>query len=183
MATAASRSRSTRTARTARRSPKRRAKPTRAQRADALKLLKQDHQRVKEMFDRFERGNAASKRRLARTICEELTIHAALEEQIFYPPVREAIDDDLMMNEAEVEHASAKDLIAQIEESSPDDERFDALVKVLGEYIKHHVREEEGEMFKKVRSCGLDLEALGEQMAARKQELSAALEGDRSASA
>jgi hemerythrin-like domain-containing protein len=135
-------------------------------------MLKDDHRKVEEMFDRFERtrGNG-QKERLASTICEELKVHAKLEEELFYPAVREAIDDAEMMDEAEIEHGSAKDLIRQIEGSTPSDDKFDALVKVLGEYIKHHVKEEEGEMFKQVRQSDLDLEALGEQMQARKREL------------
>jgi hemerythrin len=127
---------------------------------------------VKQLFDRFERANGSSKERIARTICEELKVHAQLEEELFYPAVREAIDDDEMMNEAEIEHGSAKDLIAQIEDASPEDERYDALVKVLSEYIKHHVKEEEGEMFKQIKRSRLDTAALGEQMEEHKQLLS-----------
>ena len=184
MATAASRSRkSSRSRATARRSGdgRRSSASGRGQRSDALQLLKQDHARVKEMFDRFERSNGAAKERLAQTICEELTLHAQLEEDVFYPAVREAIDDDEIMNEAEIEHGSAKDLIAQIERTSPDDERFDALVKVLGEYIKHHVREEEGEMFKQVRRSKLDTAALGEQMQEHKRSLAGDQEPARGA--
>jgi hemerythrin-like domain-containing protein len=134
-------------------------------------MLKEDHQRVKDMFDRFERAQSSTKEGLARTICEELKAHAQLEEELFYPAVREAIDDEDLMEEAEVEHDTAKYLIAKIEDASPSDESFDACVKVLGEYIKHHVKEEEGEMFKKVRRSRLDTAALGEQMAERKAAL------------
>jgi len=146
-----------------------------SRKADAIRMLKEDHQRVGELFDRFEgtRGRA-QKERIAAKICEELKVHAQVEEEIFYRAAREAIDDEALMNEAEVEHASAKDLIRQIEKSSSeDDPRYDALVKVLGEYIKHHVKEEEGEMFKQVRASEIDLVALGEQMQQRKRELSA----------
>jgi hypothetical protein len=149
----------------------RRSGSSRSGKADALKMLKEDHQRVKEMFDRFERSSGSAKERIARTICEELKVHAQLEEDLFYPAVREAIDDEDLMNEAEVEHGSAKDLIAQIEESDPSDDRFDALVKVLGEYIKHHVKEEEGEMFKEVKRSELDTAELGEQMQEHKRQL------------
>jgi hemerythrin superfamily protein len=183
MATAASRSRRSTSARTTRRNgrsaTRRSAASARNQRPDALKMLKQDHQRVREMFDRFERTSGSAKERLARTICEELTLHAQLEEDVFYPAVREAIEDEEMMNEAEIEHGTAKDLIGKIESSSAEDERFDALVKVLGEYIRHHVREEEGEMFKQVRRSKLDVEALGEVMQQRKRSLKGEVRPER----
>jgi hemerythrin-like domain-containing protein len=108
-------------------------------------------------------------------ICEELTVHAQIEEEIFYPAAREAISDDDMLNEAEVEHATAKDLIAQIQEMSGDDEMYDAKVKVLSEYINHHVEEEEGEMFPKAKKAKMDLEGLGVQLLERKEELTAAV--------
>jgi hemerythrin-like domain-containing protein len=157
----------------------------RSGKSDALKMLKEDHARVKELFDRFEKSNGSSKERIARTICDELKVHAQLEEDLFYPAIREAIDDEELVNEAEVEHGSAKDLIAQIEEASPSDDRFDALVKVLGEYIKHHVKEEEGEIFPEVKRSELDTEELGQQMQEHKQELQERLTqgGSMSASA
>jgi hemerythrin superfamily protein len=139
---------------------------------DAVQLLKDDHRKVGAMFDRYERTRGSDqKQRLASTICEELKVHTTIEEEIFYPAVREAIGDDDLMNEALVEHASAKDLIGQIEGSSPSDENYDALVKVLGEYIKHHVKEEESDMFKQARQSELDLGALGERMMEHKREL------------
>jgi hypothetical protein len=116
-----------------------------------------------------EDGASADKQALAQQICAELTLHAEVEEQIFYPATREAIDDDDMLNEAEVEHASAKDLIAQIESGDPSDPLWDAKVSVLGEYVDHHVQEEEEEMFRKARKAKMDLEALGQQIAAMKQ--------------
>jgi hypothetical protein len=145
---------------------------TRARRPDALRLLKDDHQRVQALFDRFERARGeAQKEKIAETICNELKIHAQLEEEIFYPAAREAIDEKDLLNEAQVEHNSAKELIRQIEQSSPSDEMYDALVTVLGEYIRHHVKEEEGEMFKKVRQSELDLAALAERMQDRRRSL------------
>ncbi len=104
-------------------------------------------------------------------ICTELTAHATAEEEIFYPAARAAIDKVELVDEADIEHASAKDLIAQIEGSSPSDDHYDAKVKVLGEYIKHHVKEEHNEMFPKIRKTKLDLKLVGEQLNARKLEL------------
>ncbi|MDY0747550.1 hemerythrin domain-containing protein [Paucibacter sp. R3-3] len=112
------------------------------------------------------------KQSIAQQICTMLTAHAMAEEEIFYPAARDALgDDEDLIDEATVEHASAKDLIAQIEASSPDEELFDAKVKVLGEYIEHHVKEEEGEMFPKVKKAKLDLAALGAEITARKEEI------------
>lgn len=148
-------------------------KVAKVSRTDAIALLTADHKRVKKMFKQFDKmkedGTSADKQALAQQICAELTLHAEVEEQIFYPAAREAIDDDDMLNEAEVEHASAKDLIAQIESGDPSDPLWDAKVSVLGEYIDHHVQEEEEEMFKKARKAKMDLEALGQQIAAMKQ--------------
>lgn len=150
----------------------------RTRKPDAISLLKEDHAKVRQLFDRFERTRGESeKERLAKTICDELTVHTQLEEQLFYPAAREAIEDEDLMNEAEVEHQSAKDLIDQIRASSPSDPRYDALVTVLGEYVKHHIGEEEGEMFKQVRSSELDLTQLGEQMKERKRMLAQGGEG------
>ena len=139
---------------------------------DAIALLKADHREVKTMFEQYDKSEEdVQKAELARKICAALTVHAQIEEEIFYPAAYEAIEDDDLLDEAEVEHASAKDLIAQIEAGSPGDPLFDAKVKVLGEYIDHHVKEEEGELFPECRSSGMDLKALGEQMKARKMEL------------
>ena len=104
-------------------------------------------------------------------------VAAEVEEEIFYPAVRAAIDDDDLMNEAEVEHASAKDLIAQLQEMASSDPMYQAKVTVLGEYIEHHVKEEESEMFSKAKKAKMDLDALGEQMTERKEELMGAIEG------
>lgn len=139
---------------------------------DAIGLLKADHAKVKELFAQFEKArNDSQKQRLAETICQELTVHTTLEEEIFYPAAQEAIDEPDLVDEAEVEHQSAKDLIEQIESGGPEEDKWEAHVKVLGEYVMHHVKEEEGELFPQVRETDLDLKALAEQLLARKQEL------------
>lgn len=140
---------------------------------DAIKLLKQDHREVEALFDSFEKAKSEGpKQKIATQICDALKVHAAIEEEIFYPAAREEIEDKEIMDEAQVEHNSAKQLIAEIEQG-PGDALWEAKVKVLSEYIQHHVKEEEGEMFKEVRATELDLDALGEQMMQRKQELMA----------
>jgi len=149
--------------------------PTETQPQDAIALLIEDHETVKSMFEQYEElGDRAhvSKQKLALQICEELTKHTMIEEEIFYPAVRKAIKDEDMMDEAVVEHASAKDLIAQIQSMDPTEDLYDAKVKVLSEMIEHHVEEEETEMFPKVRKAKqLDLEELGQAMAARKEQI------------
>lgn len=143
---------------------------------DAIKLLKADHAEVKKLFGEYEKmakAEAAAEEReaLALEICSKLKVHTTLEEEIFYPAAREALgrEHDLI-DEAEVEHASAKDLIGQIEGMSARDEMYDAKVKVLGEYVMHHVKEEQNELFPKV-SRKLDLKAIGEEMKERKEAL------------
>ena len=143
---------------------------------EAIAQLTADHARVKKMFKQYDKlaeadASDKQKQELATMICAELTAHATAEEEIFYPAAREAIEDVDLIDEADVEHASAKDLIGQIEGSSPSDDHYDAKVKVLGEYIDHHVQEEENEIFPKVRRAKVDTVALGEQIAARKEEL------------
>ena len=140
---------------------------------NALTLLTQDHKLVQELFDKFEKTRSEEKKaELAVQIVSELKVHAQIEEEIFYPAAREAIKDTDLLDEATVEHQSAKDLIAQIEGEGPEGELFEAKVKVLGEYIKHHVKEEQNELFPEVRKAkNLDLNALGEQLQARKTEL------------
>jgi len=142
----------------------------------AIALLKEDHKEVSSLADRFERARAAGKKQIAATICRMLTIHATIEEEIFYPAVRQVADDELedLLNEATVEHESVKELISQIEgmlEKPGDEGMFEAKVKVLAEYVKHHVKEEEREMFPLIRETDLDLKALGEQLAQRKADL------------
>lgn len=147
---------------------------------DAIEKLKRDHAAVDQLFKQYEKSketmSASAKGELAGRICGELTVHAQIEEEIFYPAARTIEDsvDELpaLLDEAEVEHAGAKDLIEQILGMSPDEALFDARIKVLGEYIKHHVKEEENELFPKVKKAGeLDLEALGAELDARSQEL------------
>jgi len=143
---------------------------------DAIALLMNDHQEVKQLFERYEElaesgADDDEKQSLADEICTMLTVHATIEEELFYPAARDAVDDDSLLNEAEVEHQSAKDLIAQIQASDPSDALYDAQVHVLGEYIDHHVKEEEGELFPEVRDADLALEALGAEMSARQEEL------------
>jgi hemerythrin superfamily protein len=148
---------------------------------NALTLLRSDHTEVSEMFEKFEKRKdkmtAAQKDDLVSEICTALTVHAQIEEEIFYPAVRPEIDDEDLMDEAEVEHGSLKELIAKIEAEGPDGDLYDAHVIVLGEYVKHHVKEEQGEMFKKVRETDIDLKELGAQMLARKEELMAEMAG------
>ena len=143
---------------------------------DALQLLMADHKEVKALFAQYQKMVDADegdeeKEALARQICLMLTVHATTEEEIFYPAVRDALEDEDLLDEAEVEHGSAKELIAQIEAAAPDEPLYDAKVKVLGEYIEHHVKEEEGELFPKVKKAKLDLVELGERITARKEEL------------
>jgi hemerythrin superfamily protein len=148
-------------------------------RQDAIKLLTEDHRKVEDLFEQFEKASGDDrKEKIARQICTELKVHAMLEEEIFYPALRGKIDDD-DLDEAYVEHDGAKVLINDIEAGGPDAEFYDAKVKVLQEQIEHHVKEEEkqsGNLFQQARAADVDLEALGEQMAARKAELMAAAE-------
>ena len=141
---------------------------------DAIALLKADHRKVEELFEQFENASGdGKKRKLAEQICMELVVHTKIEEEIFYPACEGKVEEDLL-KEAYVEHDGAKVLIAQIEAGGPDDEYYDAKVKVLSEQIEHHVKEEEQRMegmFAQARKAGLDMDALGEQMQARKDEL------------
>jgi hemerythrin superfamily protein len=148
---------------------------TRSKTPTAIDLLKEDHDKVKKAFKEFEkmdRSDTETCRQLVRSVCEDLRVHTTLEEEIFYPAVREAIEDEDIMNEASVEHETAKTLIDQLENMEPDDPNYFATFTVLGEYVLHHVKEEEGEMFPQAKKAeALDLKALGEQIRARKEEL------------
>jgi hypothetical protein len=147
---------------------------------DAVDLLVADHLAADKCFKQYEKladkkAPAAQRQALAEKVCGMLKVHTTIEEEIFYPAAREAGIEELMMDEAAVEHASAKDLIAQIESATPDSDYYDAKVKVLGDYIGHHVLEEHTEMFPKCRRSRMDLADLGRRMAARKKELQAGL--------
>ncbi len=141
---------------------------------DAIALLKEDHRTVEELFEQFEKADAdGRKEKLAKQICLELTVHATIEEEIFYPACEGKVEEDLL-EEAYVEHDAAKLLIRQIQAGGPEDDFYDAKVKVLQEEIEHHIEEEEKRMeglFPLARKAGIDMDALGEQLAARKSEL------------
>lgn len=141
---------------------------------DAIRLLKNDHREVEDWFDEFEEATSGPrKQKLARQICLALKVHTKIEDEIFYPACREAGLNPDLMDEADVEHAAAKKLIAEIEAGKPGDDHWDAKVTVLGEMIRHHVKEEEalGGIFAKAKRAGLDLEDLGQRMKARKDAL------------
>jgi hemerythrin superfamily protein len=139
---------------------------------DAVAMLKAEHAAVDELFRRFEKSRKAEvKQKLADEICRELAIHTTIEEEILYPALREALDEADLLDEADVEHAGAKDLIAKIRAGSAGDSHWDAMVIVLGEYIRHHVKEEHKEMFPKAKASAVDLKSLGARMAARRAEL------------
>ena len=145
-----------------------------ASQPNAITLLEADHQQVRDWFEQFESTRSDERRqKLAQQCCQALTVHAQIEEEIFYPAFLEATGEEDIHHEAEVEHEGAKRLIAEIESSGPDDDYYDARVKVLSEMIKHHVNEEEKRdgMFAKARKSGMDLKALGEQLASRKAQL------------
>lgn len=154
---------------TARKTPAPRAP---AQPKDAIAMLKADHKKVSALFDEFESARSATKKKnLVTQICEELTVHTTLEEEIFYPAVKAAMRDKELVPEANVEHATVKDLIAQVKDVEPGGEDYDAKVKVMSEYVKHHVKEEQNEMFPKAQKTRVDMVALRDQMAMRKEEL------------
>jgi len=143
---------------------------------DAVQLLTADHSEVSALFKKYDKladshAPASDRQAHAEQICTLLTVHATIEEEIFYPAARAAGIDDSLMDEADVEHAAAKDLIAQIRAMTPDEDHYDAKVKVLGEQIEHHVQEEQDEMFPKCRGAGMDLAGLGKALAARKEDL------------
>ena len=147
---------------------------------DAISLLIKYHKDVKAMFKQFEAlsdRSTASKKKVADQICRALTLHTQVEEEIFYPTVRATIKDGDLMDEALAEHASAKKLIAEIQDMDPGDALYDAKVQVLSEQIEHHVGEEEDTMFPKVRKTSLDLVVLGAHMSGRKEQLEKVYDG------
>jgi len=142
---------------------------------DAIKLLMTDHREVEGLFKKFEsaKDDNSAKADIVAQICEALSVHAEIEEEIFYPAAREALSEkgEDLVDEAEVEHESIKSLVEWLEDAEPGDERYDAKVKVLTEYVKHHVKEEENELFPKVKKTDLDLDNLGGELFERKAEL------------
>lgn len=139
---------------------------------DAIKMLRADHKLVNDLFEEYEKARSVKKKKeLVEQICSELTIHALLEEEIFYPAVKRALKDKELVPEATVEHGTLKQLIAEVEGKEPDGEMFDARIKVMGEYVKHHVKEEQNEMFPKAKSTKLDMVELGALMMERKEQL------------
>ena len=147
---------------------------TKAKATGAIELLKEQHDKVKKAFKEFEkldREDTGKQQQLVQRVCEDLKVHTTLEEELFYPAAREAIDDEDILNEAQVEHETAKMLIEQLENMGPDDPNFRATFTVLGEYVMHHAKEEEGEMFPQVKKSDLDLVELGARMRARMEEL------------
>jgi hemerythrin superfamily protein len=140
---------------------------------EATSLLRADHKLVNDLFAEYEKSRSnVRKKQIVSMICKELTVHAQIEEEIFYPAVKAALKDKELIPEATVEHATLKDLIAQVKDVDPDGEIFDAKIKVLSEYVKHHVKEEQNEIFPKAKESSLDLIEIGAQLAERKAELS-----------
>lgn len=147
-------------------------KTTAARAPEATALLRADHKLVSELFEDFEKARSPKqKKEIVAQICTELSVHAQVEEEIFYPAFKAVLKDRELVPEAQVEHASVKDLIAQVEGLEPDGEMYDAKIRVMGEFVKHHVKEEQTQIFPKAKKSGLDLRELGRQMQERKQEL------------
>jgi hemerythrin-like domain-containing protein len=145
----------------------------------AIEMLMADHDKVERAFKEFEkldRDDTESCRQLVQTVCQDLKVHTTLEEEVFYPAVREAIEDEDLLNEAAVEHESAKMLIDQLENMDPDDPNYHATFTVLGEYVKHHIKEEETEMFPQAEKSDLDFDSLGDRMRSRKEELAGTIQ-------
>jgi hemerythrin superfamily protein len=144
---------------------------------DALEVLKADHEAVHKLFTKFKKaqkeGDTETMQEATAAICKALSIHAQIEEEIFYPAMREGADADPQLDEADIEHAHVKELVAQLESATPGSDHFEARVKVLSEYVDHHVKEEESTLFAKARKAECDLNVLGEQLLARKEELGA----------
>ena len=149
-------------------------KPKAPKATDAIELLTADHEEVSGLFAEYEKTrSAARKKALVADICSDLTVHAQIEEEIFYPAVKAALKDKLLVPEATIEHGGIKELVAELEGVEPDGDMYDAKVRVLSEYVEHHVKEEQDEMFPKAKASSLDLVELGARLAARKEELMA----------
>lgn len=145
---------------------------------NATQILRQDHNKVEGLFKRFEQAKGSeSKRRIAEQAMAELEVHAKVEEEIFYPAVKSEVDDESMVEEAKQEHQTVKDLIRELKTMDAEDEEFESKFSELVENVKHHVQEEQGEMFPKVEESDMDLAEVGEQIAERKQELMAETNG------
>ncbi|HEX4329985.1 MAG TPA: hemerythrin domain-containing protein [Burkholderiales bacterium] len=139
---------------------------------DAISILREDHRRIDEMFRQFDKARGGElKGELTHRICTELLIHAQVEDEIFYPALRDAMDIDDLMDEADVEHTAVARLVAEIMRMRPGAGHYDAKVRVLASYVRHHVQEEQNRMFSKARQARLDMRALGEQILERKKEL------------
>lgn len=149
---------------------------------DAMELLMEDHKKVQKIFKEFEKSKDEmgedEKSEMVRQCCTELKIHTRLEEEIFYPAAREAVEDEDLLDEAEVEHAAAKQLIDELERMEPGEELYDARFAVLGEYVNHHIREEEHGLFPEVKKAKLDLDELGRRMTEMKHKLQGEMEAD-----
>ena len=139
---------------------------------NAIALLRADHKKVSELFEQYDKARSADKKAtIVAEICTELTVHAQIEEEIFYPTVKAALKDKELVPEALVEHASLKSLIAEVEGAKPEGEMFDAKIHVMAEFVKHHVKEEQNEMFPKAAKTAVDMDKLGAQLAERKEQL------------
>jgi len=143
---------------------------------DAIQLLRQDHDEVRKMFEELESADEDRKFELAAEICQALTVHSTIEEEIFYPQVRAAINAEDLMSEAEIEHDSIKQLIERVQTGEVDEIQLTAMMKVMNEYVNHHVNEEQRKIFPRVRRAELDLEAMGRELLERKTELESELQ-------
>lgn len=151
---------------------------TSTQGKDAIGLLKDDHLVVRNLFSDYKKTRSLKKKKaLVAMICTELNVHMAIEEEIFYPAVKAALKDKILIPEATVEHSTVKELIGKLEGVEPDGELYEARVRVLSEYIQHHIKEEQGDMFPKAKAALIDMIALGNRMRARKADLLADLNG------
>lgn len=151
-------------------------KSEKANKQDALSILKKDHGKVQKIFQNFDKAeDEATRQKLVESACNELTIHTQVEEELFYPAARQVLSDGKLLDEASVEHESASQLIDKLQEMQPGQDKYEAIFTVLGEYVNHHIREEEDDLFPKVKKSELDLEALGQRIMERKEQLKAAV--------